>query len=67
VRAPDEPGVLHDLTGCLAEAELNIKDIGLQTVREGTGGTFRLAFATDSDADTAVEALRAADYDAWRP
>jgi prephenate dehydrogenase len=67
VRAPDEPGVLHDLTGCLAEAELNIKDIELQTVREGTGGTFRLAFATDSDADTAVEALRAADYDAWRP
>ena len=28
---------------------------------------FRLAFADDADANTAVEALRAADYDAWRP
>ncbi len=67
VRAPDEPGVLHDLTGRLADADLNVKDIELQTVREGTGGTFRLAFADPTDADAAVEALRTADYDAWRP
>lgn len=67
VRAPDEPGVLNDLTGHLAAADLNVKDIELQTIREGTGGTFRLAFADGADADTAVEALRGADYDAWRP
>jgi len=67
VRAPDEAGVIHDLTGHLLEADLNVKDIELQTIREGTGGTFRLAFDDGADADAAVEALQAADYDAWRP
>jgi Prephenate dehydrogenase len=67
VRAPDELGVIHDLTGHLLDAGLNVKDIELQTIREGTGGTFRLAFADSADADAAVEALQAADYDAWRP
>lgn len=67
VRAPDEPGVIHQLTGHLVAADLNIKDIELQKIREGTGGTFRLAFGTAEDAADAVEALRAADYDAWRP
>jgi prephenate dehydrogenase len=67
VRAPDEPGVIHDLTGHLVEADLNVKDIELQKIREGTGGTFRLAFSDGADADAAVEALRAADYEAWRP
>lgn len=67
VRAPDKPGVIHELTGQLVEADLNIKDIELQKIREGTGGTFRLAFASAGDADAAVEALNAADYEAWRP
>jgi len=67
VRAPDEPGVLHNLTGVLADADLNIKDIELQTVREGTGGTFHVAFADDADAEAAIDALTAANYEAWRP
>ena len=67
VSAPDEPGVIHDVTGHLLDADLNVKDIELQKIREGTGGTFRLAFADGADADAAVEALTAADYDAWRP
>ena len=67
VRASDEPGVIHNLTGHLVDADLNVKDIELQTVREGTGGTFRLAFANGTDADTAVDVLTDADYDAWRP
>ncbi len=67
VRAPDKPGIIHELTGHLVEADLNIKDIELQKIREGTGGTFRLAFATAADADAAVDALDAADYEAWRP
>lgn len=65
VRAPDEPGVLHDLTGHLAEAALNVKDIELQTVRDGTGGTFRLAFADRADADKAIDVLQDAGYEAW--
>lgn len=67
VRAPDKPGIIHELTGHLVDADLNIKDIELQKIREGTGGTFRLAFANAADADAAVDALEAADYDAWRP
>ena len=67
VRAPDEPGIIHELSGHLVEADLNIKDIELQKIREGTGGTFRLAFADAAAADAAVEALQAADYEAWRP
>jgi prephenate dehydrogenase len=67
VRAPDEPGVIHELTGHLVAEDLNIKDIELQKIREGTGGTFRLAFTDAADADAAVETLRAADYEVWRP
>ncbi len=67
VRAPDQPGVIHDLTGYLLEAKINIKDIELQTLREGTGGTFRLAFEDGAEAEEAVAVLSDAGYEAWRP
>jgi len=67
VRAPDQPGVIHDITGHLLEADINIKDIELQTIREGTGGTFRLAFDEGAGAEEAVAVLSDAGYEAWRP
>ncbi|MFB6280004.1 MAG: prephenate dehydrogenase dimerization domain-containing protein, partial [Salinibacter sp.] len=67
VRAPDEPGVIHDLTEHLLEADINIKDIELQTIREGTGGTFRLAFEDASDAEAAASVLSDAGYETRRP
>lgn len=67
VRAPDEEGVIHDLSGHLVDAGLNIKDIELQTIREGTGGTFRLAFENGADAEEAVAVLSEAGYEARRP
>lgn len=67
VRAPDRPGVIHDITGHLLEADINIKDIELQTIREGTGGTFRLAFETGDEAEAAVAVLSDAGYEARRP
>jgi prephenate dehydrogenase len=67
VRAPDQPGVLHEVTGHLSAANLNIKDIELQTVREGTGGTFRLAFDKHADAEQALSVLSEAGYEAHRP
>lgn len=67
VRVADRPGVLHDLTGILHAADLNVKDIELRHIREGDGGTFRLGFTSAAEADDAVEALRAADYTARRP
>jgi prephenate dehydrogenase len=67
VRAEDEPGVLHDLTGHLTDAGLNIKDVELQSYREGTGGTFRFSFAEAADAERAVATLTDAGYEARRP
>jgi len=67
VRAADEPGALQVLTTVLADADLNIKDVELQSYREGTGGTFRFSFASEADANAAVEALEAAGHQARRP
>jgi prephenate dehydrogenase len=45
----DKPGSLARLTGALAKRRINIKDIELMKVREGTGGTFRLSFETSEE------------------
>lgn len=66
VEVKDKPGVLHELTGLLYDADLNIKDIELLKFREGTGGTFRLSFTDAADADAAVAALTDAEYRAYR-
>ncbi len=58
VRAQDRPGELVTLTTALADAGLNIKEIELLRVREGTDGTFRLSF---SDLPTAEEAAAVLD------
>jgi prephenate dehydrogenase len=40
----DKPGMMAKMTSVLAKADINIKDIELVKIREGRGGTFRLAF-----------------------
>ncbi len=55
VYVKDEPGVLSKLTTLLYENNLNIKDLELLKIREGTGGTFRISF--DSN-ETAAKAKR---------
>ncbi len=65
--AEDRPGFLHQITGILARAGLNIKDIELLKIREGLGGTFRMAFATREEAQQAVQLLRQAGYHAYEP
>ncbi|HET6569708.1 MAG TPA: prephenate dehydrogenase [Rhodothermales bacterium] len=66
VYAEDRPGELLAITRTLVEAELNIKDIELLKIREGTGGAFRLSFADEPTADAAVAALRTASFTAYR-
>lgn len=66
VYAEDRPGELHTITRILFTAELNIKDIELLKIREGTGGAFRIGFADDATAGAAASALRAAGYTAHR-
>ncbi len=62
----DRPGFLFHLTRVVYEAGLNIKDIELLKMREGTGGAFRLGFSHEADANAAVETLNRNGYTAYR-
>ena len=64
--ASDRVGFLHGVTGALAGAELNLRDIELLKVREGSAGTFRLGFGTDAEAYRARAVLEAAGFTARR-
>ncbi len=49
VYLPDRPGALAAATSALARHGVNIRDLELLKVREGTGGTFRMAFESSTD------------------
>jgi len=53
----DEPGVLAKITTVLYKNNINIKDLELLKVREGTGGTFRISFNNQSDANRAKKLI----------
>ncbi len=61
----DEPGVLATIAGCLAPHSINIRDIEVLKVREGEGGTMRLAFSTPEEAGTAVRLLAKEGLRSW--
>jgi prephenate dehydrogenase len=54
----DKPGMLARMTTALHRASINIKDIELLKIREGTGGTFRLAFESADLAQRAAVILK---------
>lgn len=54
VHAKDQPGFIALLTNVLADEKINIKDIEVVKVREGEGGTIRLAFESPEIAKKAV-------------
>jgi prephenate dehydrogenase len=62
--APDQPGVIARLAAALAAQGVNIKDIEVLKVREGEGGTIRLAFESADTAKSAVDILQAAGFSA---
>lgn len=66
VYAEDRPGELLSIARILHNASLNIKDIELLKIREGTGGAFRIGFSGMPAAEAAVEELTAAGYTAYR-
>lgn len=53
----DKVGVLKEITSTLADSGINIKDMELLKVREGTGGMFRLSFDTEEIMDEAARIL----------
>jgi prephenate dehydrogenase len=60
----DKPGVIASIAGPLATKGLNIKDIEVLKVREGEGGTMRLAFESQEVARAAIAELQAAGFSA---
>ena len=66
VHAEDRPGSLLQIVQVLYDAELNIKDLELLKIREGTGGTFRVGMADRATAERAVTALTEAGLSAYR-
>lgn len=57
VIAKDQPGFIASLAGLLAKQNINIKDFEVLKMREGEGGTIRVAFDTEETARTAIEIL----------
>ncbi|HPN36807.1 MAG TPA: prephenate dehydrogenase/arogenate dehydrogenase family protein [Melioribacteraceae bacterium] len=58
----DEPGVISKISTTLFSNGINIKDIELLKIREGTGGTFRLSFESETDAEKAQELMSSIGY-----
>jgi len=46
----DQPGMISKISTILFENNINIKDIELLKIREGTGGNFKFYFDSESDA-----------------
>jgi prephenate dehydrogenase len=65
IAVPDRPGELARITKALGDAEVNIKDIEVLSIREA-GGAIRLVFESDEQLQTAIRALTAAGYEARR-
>jgi prephenate dehydrogenase len=59
----DQPGMIARMTASLARAKVNIKDIELMKVREGRGGTFRLAFESKEMSTRAAAVLSRAGFE----
>ena len=53
----DEPGVISKISTALFENKINIKDNELLKIREGSGGTFRIAFESEADAERAKKVI----------
>ncbi|NND71152.1 MAG: prephenate dehydrogenase [Rhodothermales bacterium] len=67
VRVHDRPGELKTITALLSDADINIKDLELLKLREGTGGTFRISFASDKEAASAARLLQEQGYQTRKP
>ncbi|OGU67881.1 MAG: hypothetical protein A2W30_02690 [Ignavibacteria bacterium RBG_16_36_9] len=53
----DEPGMISKISTVLFENQINIKDIELLKIREGTGGNFKLYFESKNEAEKAKRIL----------
>ncbi|MTI79572.1 MAG: prephenate dehydrogenase [Firmicutes bacterium] len=61
---PDQPGIIAHFSNILGQNGVNITDLEILRVREGQGGTIRLAFATEEEQKKAVKVLLREGYQA---
>ncbi len=66
VYTEDQPGVLAHISSTLFRQGINIKDIELLKIREGTGGAFRISVEDENTAEDAMVALKTQGYRAHR-
>lgn len=66
VEMVDRPGAIHEITGIIGRAGINVIDIEILRVREGEGGTLRLGFEREADLKEALKLLHADGYRARR-
>lgn len=62
---PDRPGIIGELGTWMGQAGVNISDIEVLRVREGDGGTIRMAVASEDEGITTVEVLKKQGVKAW--
>ncbi len=53
----DTPGVFASISSTLFNEKINIKDVEVLKIREGDGGTMRLAFESETDRERAIAHL----------
>jgi prephenate dehydrogenase len=53
----DQPGEISKISTALFNNNINIKDMELLKIREGTGGTFRLSFDNKPDSKKAKKII----------
>ena len=58
----DKPGMISTISTILFENHINIKDIELLKIREGTGGNFKFYFESESDANKAKNLIEEAGF-----
>lgn len=61
----DEPGSISRISSALYGESINIKDIELLKFREGTGGTFHIAFDSEDESIMAAEILKKAGLEVY--
>jgi prephenate dehydrogenase len=66
VAIEDRPGTIEAILRYLSRAEINIQDIEILRIREGEGGTLRLAFEDERAVGRAVAILTGCGFKAWR-
>lgn len=66
VTIEDRPGAIEEVLRYLSQESINIKDIEILRVREGDGGTLRLALEDHDAVDKAVKVLAEHGFKAWR-